>query len=346
MIIAGFNYTPFEITLKEAFENAGYRIQTRKGLIVEIIDELGNKAYGEICPLPGYSLETIDLVRAKLEEIKQLIVDSELDSGLFESIAEFPSLKFGISQALFTIFILRNGFDPEQKYITSILVNGVIGILPKIQVLSEVEKFLKTGFETVKIKVGRESIDKDVEIVKLITRNFGNKVKLRLDANSMWNIEQTRYFIKIFSGHNIEYIEQPVKEIEELIELSRESSVPIALDESIERVDIIPDLIKNSKIIHFVLKPSIMGSMNELVDVIRLLQSKERKAIISSAFESAVGRSALVYLASLSNHNSSHGLAVSNYFQNDIADDEFPIKNGRIEFSQRNYPPNFNMIKV
>ncbi len=346
MIIESFNYTAFEIPFKKAFENSGYRTITRRGFIVEIVDELGNMAFGEISPLPGFSSENIDMIRPKLEEIKQLLTNSELDSELFESIAELPSLKFGISQALHTIFILRNGFDPEQKYVSSILVNGVVGLLPKIQTLSEVESLLNAGFKTIKIKVGRESIDKDVEIVKLIFRNFENKVKLRLDANSKWDFEQAQYFDNGLSGLNIEYIEQPVENIEELIKLSKESRIPIALDEAIDRVDSIPDLVQNSNINHFVLKPSIMGSMHELMDIIKLIQSKGRTAVISSAFESAVGRSALVYLASQTSDNTSHGLAVSNYFLNDIADDEFPIKNGRIEFSERNYPPNFKMIKV
>ena len=61
-------------------------------------------------------------------------------------------------------------------------------------------------------------------------------------------------------------------------------------------------------------------------------------------FESSIGKSALVFLASLVNSSSAHGLAPGTYLNNDIVNDPFPIMKGKINFIPQMYPPKFNFI--
>ena len=88
-----------------------------------------------------------------------------------------------------------------------------------------------------------------------------------------------------------------------------------------------------------------MGGITESIDLINLIETENRRVIISSAFESSIGRSALVFLSSLVKSNSTHGLAVSSYFSNDIAEDIYPIVSGKIFFDENMYPPKFNFVK-
>jgi hypothetical protein len=48
-------------------------------------------------------------------------------------------------------------------------------------------------------------------------------------------------------------------------------------------------------------------------------------------------------LASLTNHELAHGLSSSEYFETNICNDEFPVKNGIISFDSAKYPPDFNI---
>ena len=48
---------------------------------------------------------------------------------------------------------------------------------------------VKRGFETLKIKVGKDA-DKDIERMKAIREAVGYDVKLRIDANQGWKAKE------------------------------------------------------------------------------------------------------------------------------------------------------------
>ena len=345
MIIQKFDSYPFEIKLKEPFINSNIEISKRQGFIIEIADELGNTGYGEVSPLPGSSEESFESIIPIIKELEQRIIGSELNSDIFQLVVNVPSVEFGISQALQSIFLLRDGLNPEWKFNSIISVNGIIGMLPKGEALNKAEELVENRFKTIKIKVGREKIADDIDIVKTIAENFRSDIKYRLDVNGKWNIDKTKFVVKHLENINVEYLEQPVNEFNELIKLSNICKTPIAADESIRSTSDVKVLLSESNIQYFVLKPTQMGNIAGTIDIINTIEKEDRKVIISSAFESSVGRSALVFLSSLLKSNYAHGLAVASFFSNDIAEDVYPIANGKIEFDKKMYPPKLNFVK-
>lgn len=345
MIIQKFDFHPFEIKLKKPFKNSNIGISKRQGFIIEIADELKNKGYGEVSPLPGSSEESFESIIPIIKELEERMIGSELNSDVFQFVANVPSIGFGISQALHSLFLLRDGLNPDWKFNSTISVNGIIGLLPKSEALKKVEKLIESGFKTIKIKVGRENIEEDIDIVKSIVINFSSDIKYRLDVNGKWDIDKTMFAVKHFENINLEYLEQPVNQFDELIKLSSICQTPIAADESIKSSNDVKAMLTESNIQYFVLKPSLIGNISETIDMINLIEKEKRKVIISSAFESSIGRSALVFLSSLVKNNFAHGLAVGSYFSNDIAEDVYPIVNGKIIFNKEMYPPKFNFVK-
>ena len=344
MIIKEFEIFPFKINLKEPFINSNVKIINREGFLIKVTDELGNTSYGEVSPLPGSSIESVESIRSKLLEFKNEFVEIELDSKLFNSILNFPSMSFGVSQALHSIFIMRNGYDPELKFNQEIIINGVVGMVPQLQVLHQVEGLIAKGFKTIKIKIGRDSINEDINLIRIISASFDKNIRYRFDANGCWSIDEVKYFIKELDGVNVEYLEQPVKTLEEIIELSNFSIIPIAADESIREDEDVRTLLKESSIEYFVLKPSIMGTITDTIALIKIIENTKRKVIISSAFETPIGRSALVFLAAQLSNKLAHGLGVANIFIKDIVEDLYPIINAKIRFDERTFPPKYNIF--
>ena len=345
MIVRRFESHPFAIKLKRPFKNSNTEISKRRGFIIRITDELGNIGYGEASPLPGSSKETFEEIIPVVKDMGRRLIGSELDSDVFQSLEKYPSVQFGVSQALHSIFILRDGFNPQWNINPTISVNGIIGMTEKNEAVKRVKKLISDGFRTIKIKVGREEIDDDLGLVKTLSKDVGNDIKFRLDVNGKWDVDKTQYAIGHLRNMNVEYIEQPVKNFDELKEVSKNSKIPIAADESIRSIKDIERMLAETNIQYFVLKPSIMGGITETINIIRLIEAAKRKAVISSAFESSIGRSALTFIASLVNKELSHGLAVASYFSNDIADDPYPVVNGEINFDKKSYPPKFNIAK-
>ena len=86
----------------------------------------------------------------------------------------------------------------------------------------------------------------------------------------------------------------------------------------------------------------IYGGIISSLQLIKVAGKNNRNVIISSSFESAVGKSALVLLAASISHSFAHGLDTSEYFKQDICKDLFEVENGKIFCDIKNYPPQFD----
>mgnify|MGYP000898931841 CR=1 FL=1 len=84
------------------------------------------------------------------------------------------------------------------------------------------------------------------------------------------------------------------------------------------------------------------NSYNTGIKVKNLKQDK--KIIISSAFESVVGRSAVALLASLVKGEHAHGLSTASFIETDLANDIYTVNNGGLYFNHQTYPPSFDGI--
>ena len=78
------------------------------------------------------------------------------------------------------------------------------------------------GFDTVKIKVSEpgQSIADDLARVRFVAENYPG-VKIRLDANGGFSVDQAMEICMAASNLNIEYFEQPCQTVSELAELKK-----------------------------------------------------------------------------------------------------------------------------
>ena len=353
MIIGEFKYFPYVRKLKNSFQNSFNKISQREVIIISLTDELGNTAFGECSPLPGFSYESIDEATDQINKLFSLMNGLNVESSIshFENIINkrmlFPSVKFGLEQCFLNLLVLRdnsyikNTFGEPQN---EIHINAVYGISERLDIISQIEKKINAGYETFKLKIGRELFSDDLKLVESVRKYFGYKIKLRLDANGKWNSKEAISNIKELSEFNIEYIEEPCTDLDTNIGLVRKSSIPIAVDESLQTLKQAFDVIGSSNIRFIILKPTILGGIFNSFKLIAGAEKKEKITIISSSFESGIGLSALALLASLTKHNYAHGLDTINFFEQDIADPSFEIKNGKINFSSGYTPPKIQPV--
>ncbi|MDP6933910.1 MAG: enolase C-terminal domain-like protein, partial [Myxococcota bacterium] len=102
----------------------------------------------------------------------------------------------------------------------------------------QVQRSLESGYRTIKLKVGRSTIDEDlhrtvaVDAVLASARRDGLPVSLRLDANRAWSLEQASLFAQGLGDRPIEYLEEPLVHAEDLEALHLRTGIPLAIDES------------------------------------------------------------------------------------------------------------------
>lgn len=134
----------------------------------------------------------------------------------------------------------------------------------------------KKGFPTVKLKLGHLSIPDAVHLVK---EHLGQT--LRLDCNKAWSLEQALEFASHFKPADFDYMEEPVHS--QLIEFSKKTKFPIALDESIHT-----DWSQIPTLKTIVVKPTIVGFIPKI--------PLKYNLVLSSSYESGLG---LIHIANL-----------------------------------------------
>ncbi|MEG4841337.1 o-succinylbenzoate synthase [Microcoleus sp. B9-D4] len=165
------------------------------------------------------------------------------------------------------------------------------------------------GYRTFKWKIGVAAIEQELKIFQQLIEAMHKlcdreSAFLRLDANGGLSYSQAKTWLEAcdkvkatpdFSA-DIEFLEQPlpVTQFQEMVELNAIYATAIALDESAANLDRIQECYSQGWRGIFVIKPAIAGSPSQLR---KFCQTHNIDAVLSSVFETEIGRQAALNLA-------------------------------------------------
>jgi O-succinylbenzoate synthase len=200
---------------------------------------------------------------------------------------------------------------------------------------SEIEQILSwyPGVDTVKVKVGTGIREDLVRIARV--RKVLPSAKIRVDVNGSWSVDDAVFNIRtIFgevAGNFLEYVEQPVANLDDLRELKERLivDVKIAGDEVLRKAKDPFALNLDGAIDILMLKVSPLGGVDRSL---KLAAHHKLPVVVSSALESVVGISYGLKLASqLPKLNYACGLATSALMKEDLG--VIAIENGAMSVS-------------
>ncbi len=332
-------YSPYKLKLKNPFVTAKEKFSVRKGIIIRLISSSGKFGIGDAAPLPLFGSETFDDALTKLKNLKlnfkidinNIYEDSEQS---LKELNNFPALRAGIEQAFLNLICSEKNISLNEmlnrKSRNSIAVNAVIGFMPPEECARKACALIDSGFNVLKVKLGRDKFQDDLKCLESIKKAVPGKTNIRIDVNGKWKLSEAKKNLKLLEQFNIEYAEQPVNLPDSFIKLSQETSIPLAADESIRSVKDAETFITKNAINVLVLKPMMLGGIIPTVKILDKATVGKIKPVISSSFESAIGRAAAIFSASLVNEGIAHGLATAEYFEKDLTKDPYPVKHGKI----------------
>lgn len=292
---------------------------------------------GEATPLPGWteSLATCASTLRDAAETGPAGALADLDAD------ETPAARHGLGLALADAAARDAGRSLAERLADraglpdpagSVPVNATIGDGTAAAATREAERAVADGYRCLKVKVGARPLDDDVERLRAVRRAVGPAVDLRADANGAWDRATARRALDRLAPLDLAYVEQPLPaaDLAGAARLRAETTVPIALDESLAERSVETVLRADAADV-VVIKPMALGGPDRAIEAACRAREAGVDPVITTTVDAVVARTAAVHVASAVPDVPACGLATADLLAEALAPDPCPVSDGRIE---------------
>jgi o-succinylbenzoate synthase len=241
-----------------------------------------------------------------------VLLEGAVGWGEFSPFPEYPPTTTARWLAAGLEAAVREWPDPVRQQIP---VNVTI---PAVDPEAAYHTVIESGCRTAKVKVAEPGEDQalDEARVAAVRDALGPDGRVRIDVNGQWTVDEAVARIEALSVYGLEYVEQPVATIDELIELRRRVDVPIAADEAVRTADDPMEVVERGGADLLALKVQPLGGVHRTLDLAR---RSGLPVVISSALETSVGLAAgLAAAAALPELPYACGLATGALLEGDV----------------------------
>ncbi|MFC4541647.1 o-succinylbenzoate synthase [Halosolutus amylolyticus] len=326
-----FEYRPFSLALDRPLGTANGSIDTRDGFLVRVTDADGTVGYGEASPLPGWTESYADC-EAALDRAREAFRTGDERDAL-EAVDRTSAARHAVTLALADLEATRES-TPLYRYLSKgplvgrVPVNATIGDGDPSETVTRARDAVDRGFDVCKVKVGRRSVEEDVERVRRVREAVGSGVDLRVDANEAWTVAEAETAIAAFADLGVSILEQPLPAgaLEGHAAL-RGDGVAIALDEGLleHGVDAICGAGAADAV---VLKPMALGGIDVARQVAAWVTELEITPVVTTTIDAVVARTGAVHLAAAIPEVPACGLATAEFLAEDLGRDPVLLENG------------------
>ena len=295
-----FEFRPYRRRFQQPIKTSHGQWRHREGIILKLTNDQGKTGFGEVAPLAWFGTET----QAQALNFCQQLPGQLAADNVFAILPNLPACKFGFEGALTN---LRR--DPPRRQLSSQEPGDfstespppahLCALLPAgVEALAVWSAYWAIGHRVFKWKIGLAPVSTELAWLSQLMAQLPLGAKLRLDANGGLDELSAHHWLDQCDrlGRRIEFIEQPLppSRFSDLLKLSARYKTPIALDESVTSLDQLKAHYFRDWQGIFVLKAAIMGSPGRLK---QFCQDHPIDWVISSVFETDIGRQALIDLA-------------------------------------------------
>lgn len=201
-------------------------------------------------------------------------------------------------------------------------VNATVPAVPAEQVAAILDRY--PGARTAKVKVAEpgQALADDIARVRAVREQLGPEGRIRLDANTLWNVDEAEHAIHALAPFDLEYVEQPCATVEELVEIRRRTAymdVPIAADESVRKASDPLAVARAGAADLLVVKAQPLGGIHS---ALRIVAEAGLPVVVSSAIETSVGIAMGAHLAAaVPALEFDCGLGTAAMFADDVTDE-------------------------
>jgi o-succinylbenzoate synthase len=331
-------YQKYILNFRQASGTSRGILQTKETYLLKF-EENSKIGIGECALFRGLSCDDKPNYEERLQWLCANIHKNK--EVLLNELIEFPSIQFGLEQALLS---LKSDISFElfpSKFTKSkdvININGLIWMGSEAFMKQQISDKLEAGFSTIKMKIGAIDFETELSLLKSIRKDFSSKeIELRVDANGAFKPNEALEKLNRLADFEIHSIEQPIMQgqINEMAHLCLKTPLPIALDEELIGVFSVTKKQELLQIInpqYIILKPSLVGGFHGCEDWITLAEKQQIGWWITSALESNIGLNAIAQWTYTLGNKMPQGLGTGGLFTNNF-DCPLEVKNGYLSYN-------------
>jgi len=310
MKITNIELKHISIPLNKTFKTALRTVDSAENTVVIVHTDDGRTGFGEAPPTKAITGEDNDSIRKTIKEyitpalIGQEVTDMDsVQDKLHGSIEGNTSAKAAVDMALYDLFTQEKGM-PLYKYLggyrSKVETDITISINEPEEMAADAVEAVKQGFSALKLKVGIDS-EKDIKRVKAIRDTVGKDMKIRLDANQGWEVEEAIQTIRKLEelGLDIELVEQPVKarDFEGMKKVRDNVNTIIMADESVFSPEDARKLLEMEAVDLLNIKLMKCGGIYKALQIVDIAEQYGVECMLGCMVESKVSLTAAAHLA-------------------------------------------------
>lgn len=196
--------------------------------------------------------------------------------------------------------------------------------------------YVEQGFSTLKTKAGAD-IEEDLAMVRGVRDAVGDRIKLRIDPNRAYSVEQAAELARRLEEYNLEYLEQPIMAVPlaDAVWLRRQSRTPIALNESVTDPASVWEILRADAAAFILPDTPQAGGIWPCVKIGHVCEAAGVPCIMHCGHDLGPKTAAMVHVAaacpaySLANDSTYYGLV------EDVCVEPLPIVRGKIAVPNR-----------
>lgn len=290
----------------------GPSVSIRKHVFVRLWSSSGAFGIGEASPLPHFTGETWEDIEGTIQKTlaPALIGLNPFDVEKIESamnlrIPHHTTAKAAIVTAVYDLMgklialpvcrLLGGRLRDEIEFAAG------VGIAPVAETVEKVRQYVKSGVNTVKLKIGVDP-KRDIETVLAVRSEFGPKLNIRADANQGYTPKVAVEVLRQLEEAGLQYVEQPVAadDLEGLRFVRSSTSIRVAVDESLYSLKDAMHLISTGACDVFVIKLIKTAGIRQGRSIIALAAANRIPCVVVSPYEGVAGMAADIHVAAAS----------------------------------------------
>ncbi|WP_042143827.1 mandelate racemase/muconate lactonizing enzyme family protein [Paucisalibacillus sp. EB02] len=299
------------VPLKKPFKTALRTVRVAETIVVRVTCDNGIVGWGEAPPTHVITGDTLASIHYAINDVFKpaltglSILDRE---ALFKKINSLivgnTSAKAAIDMALYDCIAQQANMSLTQflgGYQERIETDYTVSVNSPEEMADDAEGYVKDGFSVLKVKVGKDEINMDIERIQAIRDRIGPDVTIRLDANQGWEPKVAVRSIQKMEdlGLQIEFIEQPVKayDLKGLKYVTEHSQIPIMADESVFSAKDARAVLELGAADLINIKLMKAGGIHEALNIAKLANVYGISCMVGSMIESKIGITAAAHFA-------------------------------------------------